>query len=69
MYRRFFGTRRRNNCPSRSGSRRGKTGKVDSMVFQKTMDNPDEYHHGYHVILDDGTWVTVRRDQVTQWVD
>ena len=47
-----------------SGSRRGLTGTVDSAVFQKTVDYPDELAHGFHVTLDDGTWVTVRQDQV-----
>ena len=37
---------------------------VDSNVFQKTLDYSDEYAHGFHVTLDDGTWVTVRQDQV-----
>ncbi len=47
-----------------SGSRRGKTGTVDSAVFQRTVDHPDELHHGYHVFLDNGGVVTVRREQV-----
>ena len=37
---------------------------MDSAVFQKTADYPYEYHHGYHVYLDDGAIVTVRVDQV-----
>ncbi len=45
-----------------SGSHRGKTGTVVETVFQKTVDYPDELHHGYQVILDDGAWVTVRQD-------
>ena len=40
------------------------TGTVEATVFQKTVNYPDEYHHGFHVTLDDGTWVTVRREQV-----
>ena len=47
-----------------SGSHRRKTGAVEAAVFQKTVDYPDEYAHGFHVTLDDGTWVTVRRGQV-----
>ena len=47
-----------------SGSFRGKTGTVDSTVFQKTVDYPSELHHGYHLYLDDAGVVTVRRDQV-----
>ena len=31
---------------------------------RKTVDYPDQLAHGFHVTLDDGTWVTVRRDQV-----
>lgn len=47
-----------------SGSYAGRTGTVEATVFQKTVDYPDELAHGYHVTLDDGTWVTVRVDQV-----
>jgi len=39
----------------RSGSRRGRTGTVEATVFQKMVDYPDEYPHGFHVTLDDGT--------------
>ncbi len=37
---------------------------MDSTVFQKTVDYPEELANGFHVFLDDGEWVTVRRDQV-----
>ena len=47
-----------------SGTHQGKTGTVEARVFQKTVDFPDEYAHGFHVTLDDGTWVSVRQDQV-----
>ena len=47
-----------------SGSHRGGTGTVEAQVFQKTVDFPNEYAHGFHINLDDRTWVTVRRDQV-----
>jgi len=40
-----------------------KTGTVEARVFQKTVDS-DELAHGCHVTLDDGTWVTVRVEQV-----
>ncbi len=50
-------------------SRRGKTGAVDSTVFQKTVDYPDEFAHGFHVFLDDEEWVIVRRDQVERTVN
>ena len=39
-------------------------GVVDSAVFQRTVDRPDEYSAGYHVILDSGPLVTVRWDQL-----
>ena len=48
-----------------SGRYAGRTGTVEANVFQKTVDYPDDFHHGYHVTLDDETWVTLRRDQVT----
>ena len=47
-----------------SGRHKGATGAVDSAVFQRTVDYPDEYAPGYHVVLDDGRVVTVRWDQV-----
>ena len=47
-----------------SGRYKGSTGVVDSAVFQRTVDWPDEYSPGYHVALDDGKVVTVRWDQV-----
>ena len=42
----------------------GATGVVDSAVFQKTVDYPDDYSVGYHVVLEDERVVTVRWDQV-----
>ena len=47
-----------------SGSHRGQTGTVEAAVFQKTVDYPDDYAMGFHITLDDGTWVTVRVEQV-----
>ncbi len=47
-----------------SGRYRGCTGLVDSAVFQRTVDFPDEYSPGYHVALAEGTVVTVRWDQI-----
>ena len=47
-----------------TGSYQGCTGTVDSAVFQLTVDQPDEYAPGYHVVLDNGEVVTVRWDQV-----
>ena len=42
----------------------GAMGIVDSAVFQKTVDYPDDYSAGYHVVLEDERVVTVRWDQV-----
>ena len=42
----------------------GATGIVDSRVFQKTVDFPDDYSPGFHVVLADERVVTVRWDQV-----
>ena len=47
-----------------SGRYKGHTGVVDSAVFQRTVDYPDEYAPGYHVVLEDGNVATVRWDQV-----
>ena len=46
------------------GRHAGTSGVVDSAVFQRTVDWPDEYAPGYHVVLDAGPVVTVRWDQV-----
>ena len=37
---------------------------VESNVYQKTVDYPDEWANGYHVMLDSKELVTVRWDQV-----
>ena len=47
-----------------SGRYKGSTGAIDSAVFQRTVDYPDEFAAGYHVILDTGPVITVRWDQV-----
>ena len=39
-------------------------GVVDSAVFQRTVDYPDEFAPGYHMVLHDGAVVTVRRERV-----
>ena len=44
------------------GKRAGVLGVVDSAVFQRTLDYPDDYSPGYHVILVDDAVVTVRWD-------
>jgi len=46
------------------GKRAGVLGVVDSAVFQRTLDYPDDYSPGNHVILVDDAVVTVRWDQV-----
>ena len=46
------------------GRYKGATGTVDSAVFQRTVDYPDNYAPGYHVILDGGQVITVRWDQL-----
>ena len=40
------------------------TGVVDSAVFQKTVDYPDVYAAGFHVVLDDERVITVRWGQL-----
>ncbi len=47
-----------------SGRYEGRLGAVDSAVFQRTVDFPDEFAPGYHVVLGDEAVVTVRWDQV-----
>ena len=42
----------------------GAVGTVDSVVFQRTEDQPNEFQHGYHVILDCGRVVTVGNGKV-----
>ena len=48
-----------------SGRYAGRAGSVDANVFQRTVDYPEEFAEGFHLVLDDGEWVTVRRDQLT----
>jgi hypothetical protein len=47
-----------------SGRYEGYQGVVDSAVFQRTLDYAEVFAPGYHVVLVDGTLVTVRWDQV-----
>ena len=47
-----------------SGQRSGVLGVVDSAVFQRTIDYPEDLSPGYHVVLADDAVVTVRWDQV-----
>ena len=47
-----------------SGSYKGRSGVVESAVYQRTVDRPDGYDAGYHVVVGEGEVVTVRQDQV-----
>ena len=47
-----------------SGMHVGRTGTVDSNVFQRVVDYADEWSNCYQVILDSGELVTVGWDQV-----
>ncbi len=42
----------------------GQNGVVESNVYQRTADHPDEMANGHHVMLDTDELVTVRWDQV-----
>lgn len=46
------------------GAHKDATGIVESLVFQRTVDFPNDYAAGYHVVLGDGRMVTVRWEQV-----
>ena len=39
-------------------------GTVESNVYQRTLDYPDEWHNGFHVWLDTEVLVMVRWEQV-----
>ena len=47
-----------------SGSHSGSAGTVESVVFQQSVDYPDDYAAGYHVVLADGGTITVRWDKL-----
>ncbi len=47
-----------------TGKYAGHTGTVESNVYQRTVDFPDEYFNGQHVMLDAEELVTVRWEQV-----
>jgi len=44
-----------------SGKYAGHTGAVESNVHQRTIDYPDELANGFHIMLDTGVLVIVRR--------
>lgn len=56
--------RRGDRVRIKGGRYDGAAGTVDSVVFQRTEDQPNEFQHGYHVILDCGRVVTVGNGQV-----
>ena len=60
----FYRFKRGDRVTITTGSYRRCTGVVDSAVFQRTIDHPEEVSPGYHVVLADDAVVTVRWDQV-----
>lgn len=48
----------------KSGRHAGKAATVEANVYQKSVDYPDEYGTCYHLTLADGSWATVRAQQV-----
>ena len=46
------------------GKYTGRNGVIESNVFQRAVDYPDDYGNGFHVMLDAEELVTVRWDQV-----
>jgi len=49
-----------------TGKYGGHTGTVESNVYQRTVDYPDEFASSYHVMLDTEELVTIRWDQVVE---
>jgi len=47
-----------------TGKYAGHTGVIESNVYQKTADCPDELNNGFHFMLDTEELITVRWDQV-----
>ena len=47
-----------------TGKYASQTGTVESNVYQKTVDYPDEWTNGYHVMLDSEELVMVRWDDL-----
>ena len=44
-----------------TGKYAGHTGIFEANVYQRTVDYPEEWNNGHHVMLDTGEVVTVRR--------
>ena len=51
-----------------NGMYAGYTGAVESNLYQRTADYPDDQANGHHIMLDNGELVTVRHDQVEAMV-
>ena len=47
-----------------TGKYAGYTGTVESNVYQRSVDYPDEWYNGFHVLLDNVELATVRWEQV-----
>ncbi len=47
-----------------TGKFAGHLGTIEANVYQRTVDYPDEWANGFHVMLDSGVLVTVRWEQV-----
>ena len=47
-----------------TGKYAGHTGTVEANVHQRTVDWPEDFYDGFHVILDSEELVTVRWDQL-----
>ena len=47
-----------------TGKYAGHTGTVESNVYQRTVDYPEEWANGHHILLDTEEFVTVRGEQV-----
>ena len=47
-----------------TGKYAGRTGTIECNVYQRTVDYPDEWANGHHVMLDTEELVAVRWDQV-----
>ena len=47
-----------------SGKYAGHQGTMESNVYQRTVDYPDEWFNGHYVVLDTEVLVTVRWEQV-----
>ena len=48
----------------KGGQYDGALGTVDSTVFQKIHDRPNKFRHGYHLVLDCSTVITVSKNKV-----